>query len=75
MKINWKQKLSSRKFWLTVIGFVTAILTVFKVDELTIGQIVTVVSSLGAVVAYVIGESTIDAKRVEYESKKTLSDE
>ena len=23
-KINWKQKLSSRKFWAAVVGFVTA---------------------------------------------------
>ena len=35
-KINWKQKLTSRKFWAAVTGFVTAILMVFKVDEMTI---------------------------------------
>ena len=28
-KIDWKRKLSSRKFWAALIGFITAILYVF----------------------------------------------
>ena len=37
MKINWKQKLTSRKFWAAVIGFVTAILVAVGVKDPTSG--------------------------------------
>ena len=63
-KINWKQKLTSRKFWAAVIGFVTALLTAFKVDELTIEQVVSLISATAVLIAYIIGEGMVDAARV-----------
>ena len=63
-KINWKQKLTSRKFWAAVTGFVTAILMVFKVDEMTIEQVITVVSASSVLIAYIIGEGLVDAARL-----------
>ena len=62
-KINWKQKLTSRKFWAAVIGFVTALLTAFKVDELTIEQVVSLISATAVLIAYIIGEGMVDAAR------------
>ena len=62
-KINWKQKLTSRKFWAAVIGFVTAILVAFKVDELTIEQVVSLISATAVLIAYIIGEGMVDAAR------------
>ena len=64
MKINWKQKLTSRKFWAAVIGFVTALLMAFKVDELTIEQVVSLISATAVLIAYIIGEGMVDATRV-----------
>ena len=64
MKINWKQKLTSRKFWTAVIGFVTALLMAFKVDELTIEQVVSLISATAVLIAYIIGEGMVDAARV-----------
>ena len=32
-KINWGQKLTSRKFWAAVVGFVTALLLAFGVSD------------------------------------------
>ena len=32
-KINWKQKLSSRKFWAAAAGFVTAVLVAYILGE------------------------------------------
>jgi uncharacterized membrane protein len=64
-KINWKQKLTSRKFWAAVTGFVTAILMVFKVDEMTIEQVITVVSASSVLIAYIIGEGLVDAARLK----------
>ena len=63
MKINWKQKLTSRKFWAAVTGFITAILVAFKVDELTIEQVVSVVSASAVLIAYIIGEGMVDVAR------------
>lgn len=63
MKIDWKQKLSSRKFWAAVIGFVTPLLIAFNVDSLTIEQVTAIISAFGTLTAYIIGESVVDSKR------------
>lgn len=54
------RKFTSRKFWMAVIGFITALLVAFKVDNLTIEQVTSVVSALGVLVAYIIGEGIAD---------------
>lgn len=63
MKIDWKKKLSSRKFWAAVAGFVAAILVVFKLDDLTIQQVTAIISGAGVLAAYILGESYVDANR------------
>lgn len=68
MKINWKQKLTSRKFWAAVTGFITAILVAFKVDKLTIEQVVSVVSASAVLIAYIIGEGMVDVARAGSQS-------
>ena len=65
MKINWIQKLTSRKFWAAIITFVTTLLVAFGVDELTIEQIVAVITAGSVMVAYIIGEGMVDAARIE----------
>lgn len=62
-KINWKQKLSSRKFWAAVVGFVTALLVAFRADNSTIEQVTAVVTAGGVLIAYIIGESVVDSNR------------
>ncbi|MDO4765142.1 MAG: hypothetical protein Q4A29_03710 [Eubacteriales bacterium] len=63
MNINWKQKLTSRKFWMALIGFITALLVAFKVDSLTTEQVVAVVTAVSSLIAYTIGEGLVDASR------------
>ena len=65
MKINWKQKLTSRKFWAAVIGFITALCIAFGVNDLTLEQVIAVVSASATLIAYIIGEGMVDAARVE----------
>lgn len=67
MKINWKQKLTSRKFWAAVVGFVTAILVAFNIPDMEVEQIVGIISATSVLIAYIIGEGMVDAKRVEGE--------
>lgn len=61
MKINWKQKLTSRKFWAAIIGFVTPIMLAFGVSESVTAQVTAIITSGAAVVAYIIGEGFVDA--------------
>ena len=65
MKINWKQKLTSRKFWAAVITFVTTLLVAFGVSEVTVGQVVAVVTAGSTMISYIIGEGLVDAARIK----------
>lgn len=67
MEINWKQKLTSRKFWVAVIGFVTAVLVAFNVDDFSIEKSIAVVAGAALLIAYIVGEGIIDAARVDGE--------
>lgn len=70
MKINWKQKLTSRKFWAAVIGFITAMMVAFGVDDLTIEQVVAMITAASTLIAYIIGEGMVDTARIKSESGK-----
>jgi uncharacterized membrane protein len=70
MKINWKQKLTSRKFWAAVIGFVTAIMVAFGINDLTIEQVVALITAASTLIAYIIGEGMVDAARINAEATK-----
>ena len=67
MKINWKQKLTSRKFWAAVIGFVTSILMILKINELTIEQVTGIISACAVLIAYILGEGMVDSSRIDAE--------
>lgn len=63
--IDWKAKLTSRKFWMAVIGLISGILLAFKVDAKTVETISGVVMSAASVIAYIIGEGLADAAHVD----------
>ena len=61
MKIDWKRKLTSRKFWAAVVGFVTPTILAFGVSEAVATQVVSIITSGGVLIAYIIGEGMTDA--------------
>ncbi len=65
MNINWKQKLTSRKFWAAIIGFITAMLVAFGVNDLSIEQVVALITAASTLIAYIIGEGMVDAARLK----------
>ena len=73
MKINWKQKLTSRKVWAALITFITSILIAFGVAALTIEQVVAVISAGSVMIAYIIGEGMVDAARLEKDNTSKAS--
>ena len=59
--IDWKAKLTSRKFWAAICTLVTNLILAFKGTEETAVQITAIIMAGAAVVAYIIGEGLIDA--------------
>lgn len=64
-KIDWKRKLTSRKFWAAVIGFVVPLLLAFGVPEAETSQIAAIIMAGGTLIAYIIGEGLVDAANTD----------
>lgn len=60
-KINWRQKLSSRKLWTAVVGVAVGLAAAFGLDENEYAQIAGIVTSAVSVIAYIFGEAKVDA--------------
>lgn len=61
MKIDWKRKLTSRKFWTAIVGFVTPLLLAFGVADAAVTQVTGIIMAGGTLVAYIIAEGLTDA--------------
>ena len=55
------RKLTSRKLWLAVIGFVTPLLLAFGVAENTTAQVTAIIMAGADVLGYVLAEGLADA--------------
>lgn len=64
-KIDWRRKLTSRKFWVAVIGFVTAVMVALNIDKMTAEQVAAIISAMGTLIAYIIGEGLTDAAHIK----------
>ena len=60
-KIDWKRKLTSRKFWMAIAGSVSMLFVAFGGSESLAEQITALIMAGAAVVAYIIGEGLADA--------------
>ena len=65
MTIDWKKKLTSRKFWMAVVAFITPLLLAFGVAEDAVTQVVAIVMAGADVVAYIIAEGLVDANNTQ----------
>ena len=60
MKIDWKRKLTSRKLWIAVAGFVAGLIVAFGGSNDTAETVSGCILSGAAGVGYVIGEGLAD---------------
>lgn len=73
--MDWKRKLTSRKFWMAIATFVSMLLIYFGKSESDAAQVVALIMAGGTVVAYIVGEGLVDAKNKgkEKEDEQTIS--
>ncbi len=64
-KINWKQKLTSRKFWIAIVGIIVGIAAAFGIRDNDYAQIAGVITSIASAISYVVGEAIVDKSRLE----------
>lgn len=64
-KIDWKRKLSSRKFWAGVASAVTMFLGIFGISEELVANIAAIVVGAGGVIVSVLGETSVDVARAQ----------
>ena len=57
---NWKQKLTSRKFWAAVVGFVLSIMVIYGADSQQQERVTGLITACGTLIAYIVGEGIVD---------------
>lgn len=70
MKIDWTRKLTSRKLWVSVAGFVAGLIVIFGGSQEDSDKISGSILSGAAVIGYVLGEGLTDASAVKKEEDK-----
>lgn len=74
-KINWKQKLSSRKLWCALISAVLGVVIAIFGEELPADTVDLIEKGIYAMIAYIFGETVVDAVRVHGEAKVKVAEE
>lgn len=69
-KIDWKRKLTSRKFWAAVVGFVTPTLIAGGATSSQVTQITAIIMAGATLIAYIIGEGLTDVAGIENKEDK-----
>ena len=63
--IDWKRKLASRKFWALLCGVTVAVGALLAWPDARVVQITALITAVGSVVGYILGEAYVDGKRAE----------
>lgn len=61
MKIDWKRKLTSRKLWVAVAGFISGLIVAFGGGEDVAGTVSGSILAGASVVGYLLGEGLADS--------------
>ncbi len=70
MKIDWRRKLTSRKWWMSVAGMITGIIVIISGDKNIANTVSGAVMTAAAVVAYTLAEGFTDAANAVIEEDK-----
>lgn len=69
-KIDWKRKLTSRKLWIALVGFVSALLVAFKVDPGTVEHVTSIIMAFATLISYILAEGFADGSNTKFEDEE-----
>jgi hypothetical protein len=72
--IDWKKKLTSRKFWLAVAGFVSGLILAFNGSVEVAETVSGCIMSGASVIAYIVGEGMADAAAAKTDQSETAEE-
>ena len=61
--IDWKRKLSSRKFWMALIGFVSSVMGAMRYADQEIAVVTSIIMAGAVLIAYILAEGFVDANQ------------
>lgn len=67
--MNWKKKLSSRKFWAAISGVVISVMVAFNADADSQEKVTGVIAATGTLAIYMLAESGADKAAVKKDDK------
>lgn len=74
--VNWSEKLTSRKLWVTVVGIVIGVAMAFGIggDEYSdvASTVCGAITAISSIIGYIYGEAKIDSARIDAEGIKTI---
>lgn len=73
--IDWKRKLTSRKWWISVVALISGLVLAFGVSDNVATTITGCIMSLGSAIAYTIGEGFTDAAALNAQHKEDNQNE
>lgn len=68
--MDWKRKLSSRKFWAAVSGVIIAVMVAFGQGSESQERVAGVISSVGVLAVYILSEGAVDKAAASSASNK-----
>lgn len=71
--IDWKTKLTSRKLWVAVVGFVVPLLVAFGMSDNQAAEVASIIMAGANMIAYIVGEGLVDSSRIKSETKSTIT--
>lgn len=74
-KETFLRKLTSRKFWVALVAFVSALLTAFHVSEGSIAQVTSIIMAFGSLVIYILAESATDVASLNNKKSEEAVDD
>ena len=72
--INWAKKLTSRKFWAAVVGFVTPIMIAAGATDNSVTQVTAIIMGGATLIAYIIGDGLTASANIGAETEVTIEE-
>lgn len=73
--IDWKRKLTSRKFWMALASFVSMLIVSLGYSETEASKIAALIMAGASVIAYIIGEGLADSSDIYLENYQEKEEE